>query len=322
FSGVADSTRENVLYGLQWLTSNTHPGDFRFFYFCGYGECIFQEKDNGQPKEARRVQIGQNLNVPGDYRHQESGLGSVTDMAPILPEEFPYHIRAFVTSFQEWRLGARKDAASKILYTEFNQYLAKFPPEVLSTVGEKTSGLQPTPLSWANGARGQIAAPVACPEYNEPVPLQLCRCHLLPVFRSAQGGMVHVSGTVSTQPSSYAPNPTVIDDIPLEERELESIRAKTFIWTGWQRRKKSEDSAIFFSGPLSQVFTEAVQNQFNKSIDGRVSYESLFEHISAELEARSLATTALQFIQLWTPSQGADEKETSQNTTLGAPVVL
>ncbi|KAG8745927.1 hypothetical protein FRC10_006731 [Ceratobasidium sp. 414] len=74
FLELADPTRQNILASLEWLTSNTQPGDHRFFYFSGYGERVLQEEDASR---ARCVRIGDEPE-PDSRLH---GVGCASDRA-------------------------------------------------------------------------------------------------------------------------------------------------------------------------------------------------------------------------------------------------
>ncbi|QRV95037.1 ICE-like protease (caspase) p20 domain protein [Ceratobasidium sp. AG-Ba] len=240
FSGIADPTRENLLYGFDWLANNTHSGDFRFFYFVGYGEHMFQERDSGQPKQARRVQIGRGFMVPDVHRFIPK---SAVDAPSTMFRDFPYHNRALVSSHQEWRIGTRRDAVSKVLNTEINEFMRRMPSgTTLNCVLDFSVGVKsPAPKQnelWIRDSFGQPTAPASVSGKDKWTILERrsydysSRPLKSPGSNYSQRGALQASGMFSTSPSQFPPDPIPldpisIDDIPVEDSEFQFGQART-----------------------------------------------------------------------------------------------
>ncbi|KAG8738384.1 hypothetical protein FRC12_016772 [Ceratobasidium sp. 428] len=182
FHGLADPTRENIFSSLDWLASDTAPGDYRFFHFSGHGERILQDKDHGQAKQARRVVTDRSLREPGalfDNELDMKGYGAtptrITEQT-ILTEELAYYNEAIVTRNTELRPG-EQGPASRIMDHELNNCLSKLPPESILTcvIDCCASGRILNTNTKVSGAgfRGRRDPPVRRPEAPQsPQPSQ------------------------------------------------------------------------------------------------------------------------------------------------------
>ncbi|KAG9088670.1 hypothetical protein FRC06_001929 [Ceratobasidium sp. 370] len=118
------------------------------------------------------------------------------------------------------------------------------------------------------------------------------------------------SGMMSTVTSTV--NPTLItmtEDIPVQERQMDHIQAKTFIWTGCHQRQEAFDDMEYNLGLLTRVITQTFETHFDTLMAGAMDYDTLFCKVSGEVDAQSFATSTVQFVQLWTSLQDADESQ-------------
>ncbi|QRV97212.1 ICE-like protease (caspase) p20 domain protein [Ceratobasidium sp. AG-Ba] len=323
FSRVADPTRENV--GFEWLTDDTQSGDVRFFYFSGYSESIYQETDHGQPKRAHRVPIGR-ASIPSAYHHYTPTPDITPSVASTPTRELPYYSQALVTRFQEWRPGARRDALSKILIDEINQYMSRLPAGstfncVLDcSVGAKNPGLKKKTPAWTHEHRGQAATSVAMDAHDQPKaskrPVRFCKCHLRstvsPNHHPCQ--TVQASGMVLAQSSGHPSEPALTNEIPAGEFKFEPTRAKTLVWTAWQQRRLSTDPGKFVPGTFTEArvcrscqasigwWKNKLRHPFqpHQASSSDLKCSSLMTRIehSKELQARSSKSDLSQFVQV------------------------
>ncbi|KAG9121594.1 Ca(2+)-dependent cysteine protease [Ceratobasidium sp. 392] len=334
FRGVADPTRENILSSLEWLTNNTQPGDFRFFHFSGHGERILQEKDTSQAKQARRVRTGRELTLPGDYERYELICEPERIMQQTIPErELAYYNEAIVTRYCEPRFGERGDCSSKIMDNELNQHLSNLPPNSTLTciMDCCASGRITNSNTKARGAgfRGRpnqqtSMAPSGGPPLVQ-IPSQDDELEFLsgPSTPSniVQAATQTLSGVVSTVTSLVSPAQIIMSaEIPVQERQMDHIRARTFVRTGCHQRQESYDSMEYNSGLFTRVFARALDTRHDNLKAGVIDYDTLFDQVSTEVAEQSFAMSTLQFVQLWTSIQDGNEDQV--DVLLKSPVVI
>ncbi|KAG8728790.1 Ca(2+)-dependent cysteine protease, partial [Ceratobasidium sp. 428] len=320
FRGVADPTRENILSSLEWLTNDTQPGDYRFLHFSGHGKRILQEKDISQAKQARRVRTGYEPILPGDYERYMPVPEPERITTQTLPEkELAYYNEAIATRYCEPRYGEPGDCPSEIMDREINQNLSKLPPgSVLTCIMDCCASGRITNSNTkvrGGGFRGKLSSQTSVsasggPQYVQPpVVEKILEFPSRPSTPSiVEAATRTLSGMVSTVASYVNPMQiTMSEDIPVRERQMDHIRARTFVWTGCHQRQESFDHMEYNSGLFTRVFTNAVDTHFERLKAGVMDYDTLFSEVSQEVATQSFATSTLQFVQLWTSLQDGDE---------------
>ncbi|KAG9079942.1 hypothetical protein FRC06_007271, partial [Ceratobasidium sp. 370] len=102
---------------------------------------------------------------------------------------------------------------------------------------------------------------------------------------------------------------TMTEDIPIGERQMDHIQARTFVWTGCHQRQEAFDHMEYTSGLLTRVFTQTFETHFDELMARAMDYDTLFCKVSGEVNDQAFAMSTLQFVQLWTSLQDADENQ-------------
>ncbi|KAG8697649.1 Ca(2+)-dependent cysteine protease [Ceratobasidium sp. 394] len=366
FGDLADPTRHNILSGLEWLTSNTRPGDYRFFHFSGHGERIVQEEDNGQAKQARRVITDNSARRPGALpdTERDSTIGATVDRITeqtILVEELAFYNEAIVTRYRERRRGDT-GPCSRIMDHELNRKLSDLHPgSTLTCVLDCCASgrlLNNNVKAQGGGFRGRADRPVRLPppayvnsssennremleneeEKDEPMPLWENGHHNdRPTVAPLPGGFQTPWRQTQLPPVPPASlgRPSYIkmtERIPIKERKMDGIRAKTFVWTGCHQRQDAwghDDRQPYGWGIFSKAFTQAFETHLSSLVgtsenERELDYNTLFIEISNSVLEETKKLGTLQFVQLWTSFQDVDENQVGEllQEVLRQPVVI
>ncbi|KAG9121595.1 putative actin patch assembly and actin polymerization protein, partial [Ceratobasidium sp. 392] len=133
----------------------------------------------------------------------------------------------------------------------------------------------------------------------------------------------NIASEIATRPPQKSNDYiTMLEEIPVRERNLDQIQAKTFVWTACHQRQEAwghDDRQPYGSGIFTKVFTHAFETYLtrltgNDGNNAYIDYNALFIHISQNVLKETEKLNTLQFVQLWTSLQGANEEKVSSIT--------
>ncbi|QRV97214.1 ICE-like protease (caspase) p20 domain protein [Ceratobasidium sp. AG-Ba] len=120
----------------------------------------------------------------------------------------------------------------------------------------------------------------------------------------------------------------MLEEIPEEERRMDHIKAKTFVWTGCHQRQEAwghDKREPYGWGVFTKAFTDAFKN-CPCDLDGCMQkashpdYNAMFETVSNSMIEETREIGVLQFAQLWTSLHDTDE--TKLTKLLGEQVII
>ncbi|KAG9102927.1 hypothetical protein FRC06_000778 [Ceratobasidium sp. 370] len=278
FMELADPIRQQILDSLEWLTSNTQPGDHRFFYFSGYGERIIQEQDASR---ARCVRI------------HGTGYASEGTMKQEISEmHLAYYPEAIITRYRELRPGEPRDRCSKVMDYELNRYWSNLPSGSILTCimdcrigGRNTKPVMPVkPRGVGRRSGGTV-----------------------PMVRDPSGALEDAPASPTQEEEPKTP-PTPGHDsaevVPWDAPNTSTLTSLTNTSKTWmpngipvRRRQTSHIQA-------TMVFMDILNLDSTALSAGSITYEALFRRISEELAAQHSAKIDPQLFQLWISGGG------------------
>ncbi|KAG8792532.1 hypothetical protein FRC12_005848 [Ceratobasidium sp. 428] len=92
------------------------------------------------------------------------------------------------------------------------------------------------------------------------------------------------------------PKITMEEKIPLEEREMDRIRANVLTWAACHQRQDSVPHPDNRSGLFTRLWTEAVDKDTNRTM----LIEDLYNAISSKTLELGIKKNTWQYVQLWT----------------------
>ncbi|KAB5587859.1 hypothetical protein CTheo_8698 [Ceratobasidium theobromae] len=332
FNGIADPTKENIFSSLEWLVSGTRPGDYRFLDFSGHGDRLLSDSLRG--KEARVVKVDPPFVIPGDYELHgvmESPERIKEQTIPIT--ELVYYNEGIVTRVSKSRdVGDQEPQdEAKIWDSELNTWLSQLPEDSMITciIDRKnleyvTNTAKAGPFAHPKftdlnhkllgaGWRGKTSQAM----FNEPSSTSAGLVVNTALESDETAGSL-ISPVIATIASALSLIPqivsspatiTLLEGIPVRERDMDRIRARIFAWAACHQRQRAWDSMDSPVGLLTHSFIQTWRRLTGTDESpSTFSYNQLFEGVSQAVSQERLLSTppSPQFVQLWTSLKEVD----------------